>query len=66
VKNEARVFGTVNEWAARFPGSSRKVWLNRLIPELRAKGVMVKIGRKFVGRPDEVDAAIVAMGGGAL
>jgi len=55
-------FFSVNELVTSFPGSSRKLWLGTLIPRLRADKVLVKVGRKFVGRRSQIEAAIVGAG----
>lgn len=42
------------------PGSTRGLWIRRWIPELIAAGVLVKRGKRFLGRPSDVVAALLA------
>jgi hypothetical protein len=61
----ARRLFTVNELVEAVRGSSRATWLRHWIPALRANGVLVKYGNRFLGNVDEIVDALAAGLGGA-
>lgn len=65
---DSRVSSSVAVWSVRslldlVPGSSRKLWLTRLVPALVAAGVLRKIGKSWVGRQSAIETVLL---GGAL
>lgn len=58
-RDRVRAF-SVAELIALIPGTSRRTWLALLIPQLIARGVLRKIGRKFAARPSSIESAILA------
>lgn len=54
---------SVDDLVALVRGSSRGIWLREWIPELVAARVLVKRGRRFIGRPASIFAALMAHGG---
>jgi hypothetical protein len=51
----------VDELVALIPGSKRATWLRHWIPELKRSGVLVKRGRRFLGRPVDVVNALLGV-----
>ncbi len=56
---------SVNELVSLVPGSTRTVWLRDWIPALRSSRVLVKHGRKFLGRPTEIVSTLMVPAKGA-
>ncbi len=52
-------------WSARrleelVPGSTRKLWLTRWIPDLVRIGVLCKAGKAWLGRRSSIEAALLS------
>ena len=51
---------SVNDLVALVPGSTRGNWLRSWIPQLIESGVLVKKGKRFLGRPVDIVNALLA------
>ena len=56
---------TVRKLLELIPGTSRAFWRHTALPSLVANGVLVKIGRGWVGRRVAIEAALLNRGGTA-
>jgi hypothetical protein len=62
-KSEVRFF-SVDDLVGAFEGTTRKDWLSRLLPLLRRQGVLVKVGRKFVGKVAAIETELMGQAAG--
>jgi hypothetical protein len=50
---------TLAELCRRVPGTSRQVWIRALLPQLVAGGALVKRGRAWFGRWNDVERVLL-------
>ena len=50
---------SVNDLRDLIPGSTRANWIRNWIPALTARGVLRKLGRRFLGKPADIVDAVV-------